>query len=155
MHILYTHFRRCNKSSSTPEAEPQRAGWPMHGKKTNPCTQYLIFICHMSVLETFCCTFSDFCITSVLEMLQLFNKALICFLLEIHLKFTLNAFMTKACLCASQSWLKSKSQYYYFFIISHNPNSTVVLCIAWLPSDKNKYKRGLRIYFNGEFGSCL
>ncbi len=38
---------------------------------------------------------------SVLETLQLFDKAVIGFLLEIHFKFTLNAFMTvkHVCVC--------------------------------------------------------
>ncbi len=43
---------------------------------------------------------------SVLETLQLFDKSLIGFLLEINFKFTLNAFMTvkHVCVCQNQNF---------------------------------------------------
>ncbi len=44
-----------------------------------------------------------FCLMSVLETLQRFDKALIGFLLEIHFKFTLNAFMTVKHVCVCQN----------------------------------------------------
>ncbi len=47
--------------------------------------------------------FLFFCLMSVLETLQLFDKALIGFLLEIHFKFTLNAFMTVKHVCVCQN----------------------------------------------------
>ncbi len=66
------------------------------------------------------------------DMLQLFAKALIGFLLEIHFKFTLNAFMTVKHVCVSksksQNW--SKKSQLFLLSISHSPNSTVVLCIV-------------------------
>ncbi len=57
-------------------------------KKKKPWTRDLFFI---------------FCLMSVLETLQLFDKALIGFLLEIYFKFTLNAFMTVKHVCVCQN----------------------------------------------------
>ncbi len=100
---LFQHPRQCHK-----ELYDQC----MAKKKKNPGHRiYFLFFCLMSVLET----------------LQLFDKALIGFLLEIHFKFTQCIYDCKACLCVSKSWLKTKSQNwskksrFLFLSISHSP----------------------------------
>ncbi len=113
-HILYMHCRRSMNLL-------QQIYFNTRGSATKSCMTNawqkkisgFLFFCHMAVLEDILLRLYVVIILPYVcsrDMLQLFDKALIGFLLEIHFKFALNAFDCKACLCVSKSWLKSKSQ---------------------------------------------
>ncbi len=72
-----------------------------------------------------------FCLMSVLETLQLFDKALIGFLLEIHFKFTLNAFVTVKHVCVIKIEIAKfiKEIAISFFIHIAQPYHKV--CLHW------------------------
>ncbi len=75
-----------NKSISTPEAVPQSALWPIHGKKKSLTWGHFLFFCHMPVcsrdilLDLYLVIILPYVCSRV--MLQLFDKALIVFSFE-------------------------------------------------------------------------
>ncbi len=88
--------------------------------------------------------FLFFCLMSVLETLQLFDKALIGFLLEIHFKFTLNAFMTVKHVCVCQNHDSNRNrkidQRYrdFFFCPYRTALVSMLYCSHWIPWKKKK-----------------
>ena len=118
IHILYTH---CRRSTCEPWAinifqhlrhrNNELYDQCMAKKRKKKEKGFYLFFYHMSwhfvwhlylvIILTYVCSRG---------MLQLFDKALIGFLLEICFKFILNGFMTVKHVCESKSQLKSKSQ---------------------------------------------